>query len=293
MRIAMSLNVFHESDAIARMFDRCREAGFDAVDFNYTDRQYEFAEVTPQEELAVAHEVARASRESGLPVVQMHGPIYPKFADEPKTRRMYEQSLRCFEFAAVIGSPWVVFEPDVTPGVYTPSHVAANLAANVELFGTFAEAARRAGTGVAVENVPDRPRGLGRAFGATPAELLGLLEGIGASNVGICWDTGHAHMQGLNQREALTMLGSRVVALHIADNDRSGDQHVLPFMGTISWQDVMLGLRQGGYGGYFVYEAHNSIRKAPDCLRDGLLRHAANLARLLTSEPWVNEAVAG
>ncbi len=281
MRIATSLNVFENEVSVEQMFERCRQAGFEAVDFNYTDRQRELARTDPAEERALARRVRAASAASGLPVLQMHGPIYRKFSDDPESKLMHQLSLRCFDFAAEVGCPWVVFEPDTLPGSYGPDHQRANLEANAELFGRLAEAGARAGTGVAVENVVDSPRGPRRAFGATPAELLALLEAIGRPNVGICWDTGHAHLQGLDQRVALAGLGRRVVALHVADNDRSGDQHLLPYMGSVDWPGVMAGLREAGYQGAFAYEAHNAIRRAPDAVRDGLLAYAARLARWL------------
>lgn len=290
MRVATSLNVFDLSDPVERMFERCRQAGFDAVDYNYTDHQFAFAEMSAAQHAAIAKEVKRASRQTGLPVVQMHGPIFRKFADDPKSRQMHDLSLRCFDFAAEVGCPWVVFEPDVLPGSFTRDHWEANLTANVDLFATFATAAARAGTGVAIENVPDAPRAPRRLFGATPAELVLLLEKIGMPNVGLCWDTGHAHLQHLDQHAAVASLGSRLVALHIADNDRSGDQHLLPFMGTVDWRSVLTGLQAAGYQGAFAYEVHNAIRKAPDSLRDGLLGHAARLGKYLTSGEFVGPA---
>ncbi|HEX6970604.1 MAG TPA: sugar phosphate isomerase/epimerase, partial [Limnochordia bacterium] len=284
-----SLNVFARSEPVERMFERCRRAGFDAVDYNYTDHQFEFAEMSAAQHTAIAKEVNRASRQAGLPVVQMHGPIFRKFADDPKARQMHELSLRCFDFAAEIGCPWVVFEPDVLPGSFTRDHWEANLAANVDLFAAFAAAAARAGTGVAIENVADAPRAPRRQFGATPAELVLLVEKIEMPNVGICWDTGHAHLQGLDQQAALASLGAHLVALHIADNDRSGDSHLLPFMGTVDWRSVLQGLHAAGYEGAFAYEVHNAFRM-PDPLRDGLLEYAARLGKYLTSSEFVRSA---
>lgn len=68
------------------------------------------------------------------------------------------------------------------------------------------------------------------------------------------FDTGHAHMRGLNLREEILCYGKNLVGLHIHDNDGKRDQHLFPFMGTINWRDVISALEEAGYEGYLTYE---------------------------------------
>jgi sugar phosphate isomerase/epimerase len=68
------------------------------------------------------------------------------------------------------------------------------------------------------------------------------------------WDAGHANLQEMPQDEELRILGSHVRALHIQDNRGDTDSHLLPFLGTMSMDALMNGLKDIGYNGYFTFE---------------------------------------
>ncbi|MDP6505490.1 MAG: TIM barrel protein, partial [Planctomycetota bacterium] len=113
------------------------------------------------------------------------------------------------------------------------------------------------------------------------AELRELVDGFQSSRVGVCWDTGHAHMQGLEQGGELRTLGERLKMLHIQDNNGKTDQHLLPFMGTVDWKDIMDALYDINYAGDFTYEVHNAIRHLPDTLKDPMMEYAVALGKTL------------
>ena len=58
--------------------------------------------------------------------------------------------------------------------------------------------------------------------------------------VGLCYDCGHGNMGG-NGLGNLETHADRLIAIHLHDNDGTGDQHMLPFMGTVDW-DRLIGL---------------------------------------------------
>ena len=70
-----------------------------------------------------------------------------------------------------------------------------------------------------------------------------------------CVDTGHAGIVGENAGDTIRVLGSRVRALHINDNDFRSDGHLIPFQGKIDWEDTMRALAEVGYSGDFTFEA--------------------------------------
>jgi sugar phosphate isomerase/epimerase len=98
---------------------------------------------------------------------------------------------------------------------------------------------------------------------------------------GACWDTGHGHRQGLRQAHSIRMLGDWLKSLHIQDNNGLHDQHLLPYQGTIDWNEVVGALREVGYAGDFTYEAHNSVRTLPDGMRDSALQYAYTTAKFV------------
>lgn len=76
-----------------------------------------------------------------------------------------------------------------------------------------------------------------------------------------CWDTGHAHIEGIQYDEILA-LGNELYALHVNDNRGEKDEHMIPFFGTISMDEVMHALIDSGYQGYFTMEAGSCLRSA-------------------------------
>ncbi len=47
------------------------------------------------------------------------------------------------------------------------------------------------------------------------------------------------------------MLGNRIVALHLNDNDTLRDQHKIPMTCTIDWKDAFEALKEIGYTGIY------------------------------------------
>lgn len=72
--------------------------------------------------------------------------------------------------------------------------------------------------------------------------------------VKVCLDVGHANVLGVNLYDTVTMLGDRLIALHLHDNDGTGDQHRLPFSGTADWDGFCRGLAEIGFTGSLSLE---------------------------------------
>lgn len=74
----------------------------------------------------------------------------------------------------------------------------------------------------------------------------------------ICVDTGHSNkaMRFGNPTpgDVIRRLGSEVTALHLNDNDTFEDQHKIPGMGVIDWNDIFDALDEIGYKGVYNME---------------------------------------
>ena len=53
--------------------------------------------------------------------------------------------------------------------------------------------------------------------------------------VGLCYDSGHGHLPGADGLTHLEGMKDRLIAVHLHDNDGTGDQHLTPFKGDIDW----------------------------------------------------------
>ncbi len=86
--------------------------------------------------------------------------------------------------------------------------------------------ARQRGVTMALENTPGEM--------ATPANLKTFLERTRLTSVKLCFDTGHAHIEG-GVAAGLETIRDLVVTTHVHDNHGERDEHLLPYEGTIDW----------------------------------------------------------
>ncbi len=118
---------------------------------------------------------------------------------------------------------------------------------------------------------------------STSGELLKIIETIGRNKLGICLDTGHAHLRGLDVASEVEKCGRHLIATHIADNDGKSDAHLLPFFGTIEWERVMKAFTKIGYRGAYTYECMYFTRHLPDELKDEAVRLSLKIGDKLLS----------
>ncbi len=93
--------------------------------------------------------------------------------------------------------------------------------------------ARHRGVTLALENTPGEM--------ATPANLKHFLERTRLAGVKLCFDTGHANIEG-GLAEALETVRDLVITTHIHDNRGEHDDHLLPYQGTIDWSATLAAL---------------------------------------------------
>lgn len=72
----------------------------------------------------------------------------------------------------------------------------------------------------------------------TAEDLLALVAGYGSPAVGICYDSGHAHLSEGAAR-VLDVLRPQVVTVHLHDNNGAHDEHLVPGQGTIDWSALV------------------------------------------------------
>ena len=94
-----------------------------------------------------------------------------------------------------------------------------------------------------------------------------------------CWDTAHGNLaknaRAIGQYQNIIDIGDKLKGLHISDNFGDVHQHSWPFAGTINFDQVMQGLCDVSYDGYFNFEASYT------------LLHHENLPH--HRKPWVRE----
>lgn len=97
-------------------------------------------------------------------------------------------------------------------------------------------------------------------FGNT-SDILWMLGAMSTVNVGICLDTGHAHLSG-DIYNAMHKLSGHLQMVHANDNTGSGDDHFPPGMGKIDWPRLLAELAHTGFHGAFILELAGNKEKS-------------------------------
>jgi len=116
-------------------------------------------------------------------------------------------------------------------------------------------------------------------------DIEAVLKAVDAPNTGICLDTGHANLNGVDNADFIRRAGTRLLALHVADNLGQHDDHLLPYgRGTVCWSEVMKALREVRYRGLFNFEVPGENR-CPPAVRLAKLDYALALAGCMLTAP--------
>ncbi len=91
--------------------------------------------------------------------------------------------------------------------------------------------------------------------------IFDLLDEYPAEVLGICYDSGHANSNELKQMDFLEKGKARLAALHLHDNDGTGDQHQPPFYGTVDWERLARIIGTSGYSREISFEM--AMRNTP------------------------------
>ena len=224
----------------------------------------------------------------GLEAPQAHAHLSANFAhDDPQTRANdLATALADLPVCAALGVKTVVLHPGWSPTVGRQ----VNLERNVTAFRQLLECAGALGLRIALENMRPRPdleaspNWVGdRRLGTTIEDLLALIDAVGSALLGICIDTSHGHLAGLDLAQAVRAAAPRLWALHISDNDGVGDLHLHPFYGRIDWLPFLAALREVGFTGPFDLEVGGFARVPWLPAQEAKCRHALDLATLMTS----------
>lgn len=199
------------------------QAGYQAVELWAMRPHWDYGDA---EQVA---RIAEACGSLGLTISSIHGPFYRHVDDakegrwltlyheEPAVRAQALSELRqAVEAAAEVGAPIVVVHWEEW------GRGGEELRALVEVAG-------KGGVRLALENSHLRPE-------ASVETLVGVLERFGAeAPVGLCFDTGHAHVAEADIVSALRAAAPHLLTFHVHDNDGSDDTHHVPYRGTIDW----------------------------------------------------------
>ncbi len=238
--------------------------GFRYLDLNLYESIYPDSPLLDDRWQAWIDDAGDAAAALGIRFCQAHAPNGDPHASGDDQTIFLQATRRAVEACGRLAIPAIVVHLRDIGGFPSRENRRRNLERNRDFIRQLVPVMETTGVQVLIENSCDRhaptPRENRRHVPSTAAELLEIIEWIDHPLVGACWDTGHAHIQGVDSYQSILELGAVLRGVHIADNYGDQDSHVAPFQGTLNMDAVMQGLLDAGYRGYFTFEAGQILR---------------------------------
>jgi sugar phosphate isomerase/epimerase len=252
------------SDSLAEVVKLFDGTGFRRLDMNLYRSIYPGSVFLDNRWERWIGEGGEAASACGTCFSQAHAPDGDLHGSGEEFDVFLQATIRSVEACARLGIPHLVTHQQDIGGFPSRDYRRLNLERNRAFFEQLFPAMEKTGVHVLIENscdthAPTRGENT-RHFPSTAAELLDLAEYIDHPLLQICWDTGHANIQGVDQYRSIVELGDRLTAVHIADNYGDLDSHVAPFQGTTNMDAVMQGLLDSNFGGDFTFESSQILR---------------------------------
>ncbi len=253
-----------------------RETGFTAIDWNLDhainrkeikNKVLENVCIFEQSlEACLAHYADELAiiRANGLEISQAHAP-FPAYLPERPELLDYMIGIyrRCIEFCDAIGCKNLIIHGISLQNADLTNSPESIRALNYKLYESLIDVVVKTNVTVCLENLFSRAQKGMLIAGAcaNPYEAVEMIDALNAKAgrecFGLCLDTGHLNLLHTSFRAYIPILGHRIKALHIHDNDGVGDQHMMPYTGTVCWEDFCRELKAVGYSGDLSFETFN------------------------------------
>ena len=281
MRISVQDGNLCRDFGMETAYGMIREAGFEAIDWNL-DHALSVKDVKESTELKglsvfekslpeiFAHYEEELSiiRKNGLAFAQCHAPFPPYLPGRPE---VLEYSIgiyrRMIEFCDAIGCPKMIVHGITKQASWTGVTFEEVDRMNRHLYESLIDTLKGTNVTVCLENL-FATHGNVRYAGVCSdpheaAEEIDRLNALaGKTAFGLCLDTGHLQLMHIRPHRFLPILGKRIVALHIHDNDAIHDLHMAPYTGTIPWDEFYEEMRKIGYDGDLSFETFRQVDRS-------------------------------
>ena len=266
-RIVTTTDVFEDGYDAALAARRLTALGYEGIDMGLDYWMFEGSPFIGDNYLAWANELRAEADEAGAVYTHAHA---PGEADS-------EYIGRSIEVTAALGAKYLVVHPVWRDGSGNVIKTKLRfIEINRRAIEKWLPMAEEYGVTLLSENI---------LWGASsdPRIIADLVKKVGSDWFGWCFDVGHAWCCGYAP-DVLKDCSVVPTSLHIQDNDGSGDQHLIPGDGTIDWDLFTSTLREIGYLGDCVMEAHHQSLVAPDGERDAILTRLLEKSKELQKE---------
>jgi protein FrlC len=163
----------------------------------------------------------------------------------------------CINNAAELGAPIVLIVPKVSLYGDKKEEARKRFLESVDRICTYAQQCD-----IAMGLEPANPQAADIINTAADATLI--VNELGHSNLGVVLDTGHLHLSPETSRQALELLGDKLLQVHINDNDGHQQMNLIPGEGNFDFNIFIETLKGFGYHGFISAELGYQYTENPD-----------------------------
>lgn len=279
MRLSCTTGLFQRF-SVEKTFELLSNARFDGVDFSY-DLGVDF-EGVGENYIEYANNMKKLLDKYGLECVQAHAPYtIGENHNFDESEPLFKKVVRSIESASILGAKKIVVHTiDVSPAVDVCE-------INYRYYKALQPYAEKFDMIIGIENlftwVPAQRMHVGRL--SRPLEMNAFVRSLNSPHFAVCVDVGHAGITGVEPEDYIANIDADLLKiLHIHDNDRFYDLHLVPFMGGLNFMNITKALKEKGYNGDFSYEVGGFYKKVPDEFLPTALKYSVDVGRYLISK---------
>ena len=272
-------------------FKMIHDAGFDCVDINidtflknsdlYSGKLNGFFSESMHNLVEYFLSYSVVMEKYGIRASQMHAP-YPVRVEGRDVQNNYMQGEvipKSIVIAEVLGVPWVVIHPFKMQYKYGKER---EFQENIEYYKMLVPILKQCKVGICLENLYEAlGNRIVEGVCADPEEAVRYIDTLndyaGEELFGFCLDTGHLQLVNRDPAEFIHILGHRIKALHLHENDGAGDLHQLPYsFGSTAgegqdWNGIMKALKDVGFAGTLSFETFPTMNSFPRSMQKHVL----------------------
>ena len=231
-------------------------AGFDAVDYCMLSLQKDDCVLNSDRYKDYVLNLLEVAKRNNVYFNQGHAVGYIPHPDHDTVLKMLiEKNARAIEISGILGIKTLVIHP-VAFGNYMGKEEYV-FEKNMQYFKGLLPYAEEQGVKLACENMwcNDKRKKvtIGGACG-NPFEHAKYIDEVNHPLFVACLDVGHSALAGREAQDCIRVLGNRLQALHIHDNDYLDDMHTLPGLSEMNFDEIMKALKDIDYTGDFTLE---------------------------------------
>lgn len=251
--VGLSTGCFYQT-SIFDCLEEIRNSGFGLIEVCSFPAHLDY------HDLDAVRNASRRIDELGLEPYSLHAP----FADDiditsfdgGHRHHAQQELMQAATAGAELGVRYLVIHPGPERGGFPEHERFGRMENAARVLNEVSRFCRERDLALVLENM------LAHLFSGKVRELLWIMGALDTTEVGICLDTGHAHLSG-DLRTVAHKLSGHLWMMHASDNHGQHDDHLPPGDGQIDWPKLLRQMTQSGFSGAIMLEVagHDDHRR--------------------------------